>query len=323
MKPLAQRRWRVLAALVLGAGLLCAGAVFVQAPGFAPRVLPDLGPALPGAGRALSRASRIVIETPALTYGLDRTETGWGLDVRQGYPVDPSRMLALTEGLVALTRERAMTRDPGKFERLGVADPRLGGDGARLTLLDREGKELAGLIVGVREGVTYVRDPSADQSWQVRGGLPPLRSPALWLRLDVIDRQASDIASVTVSPEGEEAYDIQAAQGGFVLNTQEGPVRLSEAGATPALALLATDFIDVRPRAGVGELDLFGRHTTVFDDGLSVTLELRGGRGQVFALISASGPEAEALNAQTQDWAYAIAPFNAASFMLPRQALLR
>ena len=109
----------------------------------------------------------------------------------------------------------AMTRDERKFDRIGLGDPATGGTGALLEVGDGQGNSFAKLLVGHRDGRSYVRKPDDLQAWAVAGAvMPPLQRGAAWLDLDVLEISAEQIAGADVRPAQGPAYRLVAAPGG-------------------------------------------------------------------------------------------------------------
>src|SRR5690606_2284965 len=108
------------------------------------------GPVAPGLEETIGRAQRIIVTSNEASYRIERTQRGWAMRDRGDYPVLSSRLAQLTDGLKTLRYTRRMTSDESKHERLGVTDPREGGDGILVQIEDSRGAPLRSLLLGVQ-----------------------------------------------------------------------------------------------------------------------------------------------------------------------------
>ncbi len=161
--------------------------------------------------------SLIMVTTKEESYHIVRNGDEWVLAEKGSYPVSPARIQDLNLALSTITYGEAMTRDERKFDRIGTGDPGTGGTGALLEVGDGAGNNFAKLIVGFREGRSYVRKPDDLQVWGVDGAvMPPLQRAVRWLDLDVVTLPAADIAEVDVRPAQGPAYRLtRNADDGF------------------------------------------------------------------------------------------------------------
>lgn len=205
-----RRARRALSIAAFGVGLLLAGvtALVIDASRSA---RPDVsGPVLPGWREAAGNASGIEVITPDTMFRLERGESGWTMPSRGHYPVRAEYLAELDAGLAALTYAGALTRDPGRYDRLGVGDPVEGGSGTRLTIVDGRDMLLASLIIGGARGgralhTAHVRCPGPCR----RGRLPDLSDPGRWLGLDFFNIDPSRIARAFIVPETGPAYILE------------------------------------------------------------------------------------------------------------------
>ena len=206
-----RRARRALSIAAFGVGLLLAGvtALVIDASRSA---RPDVsGPVLPGWREAAGNASGIEVITPDTMFRLERGESGWTMPSRGHYPVRAEYLAELDAGLAALTYAGALTRDPGRYDRLGVGDPVEGGSGTRLTIVDGRDMLLASLIIGGERGEDglYIRRTSDARAHAVQGRLPDLGDPGRWLGLDFFNIDPSRIARAFIVPETGPAYILE------------------------------------------------------------------------------------------------------------------
>jgi hypothetical protein len=309
------KRRRMLALLGGGAAASLLAGGLASLPRRPPDRRPEVGqPVLPGIRDQLRGAGLVMVTTSEEFYHIVRDPEGWVLPEKGRYPVRDTRILALGESLASMTYSQPMTRDPRKFDRIGVGDPLEGGTGALLEVGDGRGATFAKLIVGHRSGVTYIRKPDDLQVWAVAGEpTPPLQRAALWLDLDILAVEAADIVEVRAAPAGAPAYRILAGPDGYRLAS---PARMDSPAlgfalryAAEALARWAP--VDVAPVERLVGAQPAGLYIARLRSGLEITARaaVHEGRGWLTVSSSASpgsGAEAEAetLNARAAGWAF-------------------
>lgn len=196
--------------------------------------------------------SLIMVTTKEESYHLVRNgDDGWVLAEKGSYPVTDAKIQDLTEALSRMTYAQPMTRDERKFDRIGLGDPTKAGTGALLEVGDGKGTSFAKLLVGYRDGVSFVRRPDDLQTWEIGGAvMPPLQRGAAWLDLDVLDVAADQIVGADVRPAEGPAYRLEAAPGGgYALAPPFSQRQLITVLAPNLTAEALTRFVptDVRP----------------------------------------------------------------------------
>ena len=252
--PYRRRGRQAMAAAALAAVLVIAGAFAVwrdASAGAPPQVT---GPVAPGWADQATRAQRIEIIAAETRFSLERRAQGWVMPSRGDYPVRPERIAALDAALSQLTYERAMTRDPDKFDRLGLGAPEAGGQGVRLTVRDEDGAALIALIAGAPrpdDAGVYVRPAGAERAFAVRGALPALSDPGLWLGLSFWDLDPSAVARARIQPERGPAWFVQRAgiaqRNHELMEPQDWSLITAGAANGVATAGARLRFRDVRP----------------------------------------------------------------------------
>lgn len=315
--PAVRRRNQAIAAMAAALVLFSMGAAAVWRDA-ALGARPDAsGPVIEGWRASAADAARIEIETASETFALVREEDGWVMPSRGGYPVRAERIAELDAALEALSYERAMTRDPDKFSRLGLGAPDQGGDGVRLVVKAADGRTLAALMVGdAREaGGVYLRPGDERRAYAAEGDLPALGDPGRWLGLEFWDIDPSAVARARVRPETGPAYFVQragVAQRNYDLMEPAG-WSLVTGGAANGVAVAGARlrFRDVKP-ADTVEGAFVARHSGVTFSGLGYQFdfvaegESRWALIEVEALADDASERAERLRRLTEGWAFRV-----------------
>jgi len=289
---------------------------------------------LPAFAEKQSLIQLIMVTTQEESYHLVRNDDGWVLAEKGSYPVTDAKIQELTEALSNITYAEAMTRDERKFDRIGLGDPATGGTGALLEVGDGQGNSFARLLVGHRDGRSYVRKPDDLQAWAVSGGvMPPLQRGAAWVDLAVLEISPGQIAGADVRPAQGPAYRLVAvAGGGFALVPPHDRLQVLAALA-PALtaeALVRFAPSDVAPALEVATGAPVAEHITRLASGVVVVVRSwrKDERGWVTvsaAVVEGASPEAAALageiNARAAPWAFALSELDWGTFSTPLDAI--
>ena len=276
----------------------------------------------------------IMVTTQEESYHLVRNDDGWVLSEKGSYPVTDAKIQELTEALSNITYAEAMARDERKFDRIGLGDPATGGTGALLEVGDGRGNSFAKLLVGHRDGRSYVRKPDDLQAWAVAGAvMPPLQRGAAWVDLGVLEILADQIAGADVRPAQGPAYRLVAAPGGgFALAPPHHRLQVVAALA-PTLtveALVRFAPTDVAPARDVATGAPVAEHITRLASGVVVVVRSwrKDERGWVTvsaAVAEGASVEATALvseiNARCSPWAFALTELDWGTFSTPLEAI--
>lgn len=315
--PAQRRRNQAIAALASALALFALGAAAVwrdAALGARPEVS---GPVAPGWSAVAAGAATIEIITGDGQFLMVRDGETWVMPSRGDYAVRPERIAELDEALSGLAYQRAMTRDPEKYARLGLADPLDGGNGVRLTVLNAADEPLVRLIVGdAREqGGVYLRDTDGSRAFAASGSLPELGDPGRWLGLEFWDLDPSAVARARVRPETGPAYFVQRpglAQRNFDLMEPDG-WRLVTGGAANGVAVAGARlrFRDVKPASAI-EGAVVARHSGVTFSGIAYQFDFIAEGDERWAVIEVepraddADQRVERLSALTQGWAFRV-----------------
>ena len=160
----------------------------------------------------VNKLKTVVVRSKDGTYSLDYNNQVWGFRERDNYPIDDKKVAELVLRMARMAKLEAKTKLEDRYERLDLNAPDAKDSRAKqVTLLDKDGKTLAGLIVGKRkftlgskEGGTYIRIPGDAQTWLATGELNPGDKARDWLKRDIADIKDKDIKRVTIKhPDGE------------------------------------------------------------------------------------------------------------------------
>jgi hypothetical protein len=274
----------------------------------------------------------VMVTTSQETYHLSRENGVWVMPEKGRYKVRPEWVVQLNDAVAAMRLGAAKTRDRRKLDRIGLGDPAGGGAGALVEIGDGRGEVFARLIVGRRDGRTYVRRPGEDQAWATMDAdPPPLHRAARWLDLDLVKVSPADIAEVEVRPAGGQSYrlrPVDAAATRFALAPPQDRLKLVAGLAPnlPGLALARLSPVDV------GQLSLLlggqpvGQHITQLKSGLAIRVMVlrtaKGMWGRIEAGVApgaSSGATAQAaiINARAAPWAFGLSEADASSLTTP------
>lgn len=279
-------------------------------------------------------ASLIMVTTRDESYHIVRNGQEWVLAEKGSYPVSPARIQDLNLALSTITYGEAMTRDERKFDRIGVGDPGAGGTGALLEVGDGNGNNFAKLIVGFRDGRSYVRRPDDLQAWAADGAvIPPLQRAAYWLDLAVLKLAPGDIVEADIRPAEGPAYRlVRDADGNFgfappyqnrLVLAALGPKVVAEAAARLAPT-------DVTPASEIAVGRPVAEHITRTKDGVAIVIRSWRANDRGWVTVSAAtaeGASAEAqamaaeINARAAPWAFGLNELDWGAYSTPLNAI--
>lgn len=269
----------------------------------------------------------IEVELADESYALLRVGDAWRMDSADGYPARADRIGVFLSGVSELSWAEPRTRDARKLDRLGLADPAEGGNGALISLRNAENDALGTVIAGRRDETLYLRLPGETLAFRAEGELPPLLSRSSWLDFDVLSLLPSAINGVVLRmPSGEELSlmrDPIAGGDAFRLGPRHADERLSSplAATTPALALSRFAPVGVKPANSL-QTRRVARHITLTKDGLEVIADAFEEPDGYFltlrAVEAAEGARrAEDINARAAGWAFRLTRYDWQDFATP------
>lgn len=317
-----RQRTRRIQALGAVAGLLTVLAVVLNIGGHdTPQNTGRMGKlVLPAFSGVRADATEIRITLADESYSLINGPDGWTLSGSGGYPVRADRLASLAGGLGELTWSEGRTRDPGKMNRIGLGDPREGGTGALIEIVNEANTVTASLITGRKGPNVYARLPGEEQAFRVNGDLPPLYNHDAWLDLDIIDIHSDAVSAVRLFDARGNSLYLQRSVGSSDRSFRPAPpyqdYRLVSriAASTPALALTRFRPIGVKPASKLATRPV-GRHITETHDGLEVDLQAYKEPDGYFVTLRAieAGEGAQrgsTINQKASGWAFELTEFD-------------
>lgn len=276
---------------------------------------------------------RIKVRLADERYTLEATEDGWVMPEAGGYPVRADRLAALAEGLGSLTWEAERTRDPDKFDRIGLGDPSQDGTGALIEIVNDAGETTFSLIAGRKAGRVYGRRPDDAMAYRLSGDLPPLYTKDAWLDFQIVDIQPEAIAAVRLTDWRGAAIFLRRNAGEPAQAFRPGPPdqdrRLTSAiaAAGPALALARFAPLDAK-RADQLETPPVARHVTLTFDGLEVAVEAYREPDGLFVTMRAveageGARRAETINQRAGGWAFRLTDLDWSEYTTPIDQIVR
>ncbi|MBL8645461.1 MAG: DUF4340 domain-containing protein [Rhodospirillaceae bacterium] len=202
---------------------------------------------------SINTLKTVSVKTKDGTYTMDLNEGGWQFRERDNFAADDKKIAELVLRLARMQKLEAKTKVESSYERLDLGSPEVKDSRAKqVTLIDRDGKVMAEVIVGKRkftlgskEGGTYIRVPGDPQTWLALGELTPGEKARDWLKRDIADIKDKDLKRVQVThPNGEKVIVSKAKPDDVSFKIQGIP-----GGREPS-----TDFV----------ADEFGRVLTLF-----------------------------------------------------------
>ena len=258
----------------------------------------------PGLLDRINDVADIEIQSDAGTTVIERTESGWAMTDKGGYPVQPEMARRAVIGFGELELTERKTARPDRYERLGVSDPGGADAKARLvTLKDGQGGAMAEVILGKRrdnrlssQGGYYVRLPGEEQSWFAPANFEIPTDPAVWLEPRVIHVNAKRVAQITtVQPNGETLVLAKetplSPHFGFPDLPPDKALKGEAVADDMNTIITAIDLVDVAPESDVDYTkDVWHTDIKTFD-GLDVKIDIVMRDQEPWARLSASAGE--------------------------------
>lgn len=330
-----------LAALALGTLIAAVTSYAVNAPWS--RLASGGVKLAPALGSDAARVATIEVRQGDRALTLKRTEQGWGVAERGGYPASVDKVRTLLRAIADAELLEAKTAKLERHGLLEVEDPAGKEAKSRLVkVFDDRSRVLAEIIVGKKrydafgsgKPGTYVRRGGDAQTWLSNADIEPSASITDWVKSDVLQIETGSINRLVVEVPGEEPLVIERAGDGkpgplAIKGLAEGS-KLKDANAADAIARAAVSITldDVRPLApasGDAGVSSVGIETA---DGLSAVLRLRKAGDDHWLSISVNGSgaakaAADEIAARTSNWEYKIPALKAQAIFKRRDDLLQ
>lgn len=288
----------------------------------------------PSLAADLNKLKTVVVRHREGVASLDRNGATWQVRERDNFPADAKKVDELVLKVARLDKLESKTSLPDRYERLDLQEPDAKDSRAKeVKLLDKDGKELAALVIGKRkftlgskEGGTYIRLPGQAQTFLAMGELSPGDKMRDWLVRDIADIKDKQIKTVTVvHPDGEKVVvgKQTASETSFkILNLPQGFEPTSDFAADDFGRVLSVFLLDDVKKDDGAPLPADKTIKAEFEgfDGFKVKLEYAEIDGQNWVRVVAEPPPegsapatpAEGADAPT-DWKKITADINARS----------
>jgi Domain of unknown function (DUF4340) len=297
---------------------------------------------LPGLAAQANRISRLELQQGDKTLALAKSDEGWTLADRGGYPVKPGAVRALLVKLAQAELVEGKTRNKERFVLLELEDPAGKDSKSRwLRLKDDQGAIIAETIVGKKrwdafggsKSGTYVRKPGDPQTWLSNGDLDVSLNVRDWVQAGVLDVPSTKIVKLTVEIPGEEplviARDAADTAKHTLVGLAEGK-KLKEGAGIDAIVRAAgnLELDDVRKAAAAPPASDLSVAKIEADGGLAITVRLRKEGDDTWVSLEASGAEgdakktAEDIVKRTQGWEYKVPAYKAQAILKRRADLI-
>lgn len=144
---------------------------------------------------------------------VERQGERWGVAERDGYPADLGLLRRELLALAQLQRVESMTRNPEKYDRLGLQALDVKGSEAREIRLWAGDQPLVQMLAGKSGpgGGTYVRLKDDPQSWLGSAAVNSPSQPADWLDKELFSLTPNQIYRISVQPAEGAAYTLSKA----------------------------------------------------------------------------------------------------------------
>jgi hypothetical protein len=279
--------------------------------------------AFPNLAAKLNEADKISLVSNKAKFTIAKTDKGWGIAEKAGYPVAFDKVKSALVGLADLKLLEGKTSDPARYARLEVENPD-SVDAKSKRIEVRAGDQvLAAGVVGKRNpnlfgeggGGTYLRRGDDVQVWLAEGEIALGAAPNDWLIRDIVNVLEEDVRRAVIrQPDGAEVVIHRAEKKQKDLAVDNVPsgrkVKQSDANGL-AGGLWRLTFEDVKPAKDVQFTDKL--HTADYEtfDGLRVRVEMTMLGKTVWGRFSASTDGSQADDAKKAEIAKLVGEINA------------
>ena len=256
----------------------------------------------PGLLDRINDIGRVTLTTADGNITMMRSDRGWGLVERSGYPVAVEQVRTTLVTLAEMRLIEAQTRKPERYQRLSVEGPdKEDSESILLVAEDKSGGKLASLIVGRKldekqGGGVFVRRSDEAQAWLARGQFKLWPDPIDWLEREVTDIAEARIRRVLINhPDGHQALIEKAEPTEKVFTVKDVPAG-KKAKSEYDIALVASplDFLTLDDVSPADQVPFPGNGVTtefVTFDGLKVVVQLGDKGEEVWATVRADTTE--------------------------------
>ncbi len=298
-----------------------------------------------------AQVSGIVIKSKAEEVKLDRVGKDFVVSSKLSYPASTKEVNTLLRDMVKIQLAAEVTASKSAHKDLGVAAD--SEDAKVVRFLDREGKDLVGIVVGksVEGGGFYVRLANEDQVYRADGYASVREKSLDYVEKEIVNNDRANIAKVEVKPADGTAYTIDFPKDGEIklLGVPEGkrPKASSHESVFTATSYFSLE--EMASASSMQDLDFKNTHIVTRRDGAKFTFDVakkddkywvRGRADYVGPAKITVGPDdkdevlkqkeanlkaqdaVEAFNKRHQSWVYQVGSWKAENLAKPFNDLI-
>ncbi len=173
---------------------------------------------LPDLMAKINAVKSINIKSADKEFSVQKTDNGWAIDQKNGYPADTEKVRALLLGMARTKRLEAKTKNPELYAKLQLQD--VDNESAKSILVSLVGdtdESLADVVFGKSQAAKadsgqreyYVRISDDPQSWLVQSDFELEPDAASWLAREVLKLDESRIRSAVVNHDDDSTVQVQ------------------------------------------------------------------------------------------------------------------
>lgn len=294
---------KTLLLLVGATGVAAAGAALaLKNRESAVTVAQETGRFFPDLIDAINDVSSIDVQTADASFSLERTNDGWTLANKGGYPAEAEPVRKLLIGVAELNKLEPKTDNPERWFKLGVEDVAPEATSKKVTLEDASGNQLASLLVGKprasqggrRIKQLYVRRAGDNQSWLVEGEVDIKATGKDWLQKEIYSIPQSRIQAIEIEhADGEILRVLKGSEDAPNFDVLDVPaeqeLRYPTIANPMAGGVSRISLDDVQKDGEVDfESDWLSRTTVRTFDGLTLRITLKDVEGTNYTTFAAS-----------------------------------
>lgn len=285
---------RTLAVLALVGLALVVAAIWLASSRQPQGGTPERALLLPELQAQLNAIERVRIVGADGEAVLERSDAGWTMPARDGWPVDTGKLRELLLSLAQARTVEPKTSNPELHAKLGVEAVGEGsGSGVLVELA--AGEDTRALIVGNANATgSHVRLADQPQSWLLDRRITVDRQPTAWLQRELTQIDAQRVAELRIAPAEGGAVEIVARDPGpgfDIANLPKGREPASDYVAEATAGFLSALRLDDVARAGeapFGEGAEPAHARFALRDGIVVELEFAEREGALLARFDVS-----------------------------------
>jgi Domain of unknown function (DUF4340) len=242
--------------------------------------------AFPGLAAKLNDVDKIALVSNKAKFTIVKSDKGWGIAEKSGYPVAFDKVKSALVGLAELKLLESKTSDSARYPRLELENPDSVEAKSKRVELRAGDQVLAAGIIGKRNpnlfgeggGGTYLRRGDNPQAWLAEGEITLGAAPNDWLIRDIVNVLEEDVRHAVIrQPDGAELviHRAERKQKDLKVDNVPGDRKLKQSDANGlAGGLWRLTFEDVKPAAEVPFAGKFNSATYDTFDGLRIHVEM-------------------------------------------------